>query len=446
MPTVAVLAAHRHPRLRYVLRELGRDLGYTFRLFTEEGKWVGFGGEAKVVYGGALSPGPSPKERGESSGELQNKDGIEGVLNLPAHGFLSGRPPVEADFEVTNVTGLPVFFQTEDGPDLLACMFYCLSRYEEYEPFAPDKHERFPASASHAQRNGYLLLPVVRMYARHLADRLRRVFPELPPPRVHPYRLLPTYDIDLLWAYRYRGWKGAASGLRDVATGKSARARARFLSGKDNDPFFNLDELLRLHPDVRPHIFWLLADNVRREDVNPYPIPAEQTEAMQSLADRATHGIHPGYVSAETEGKLRRETGRFQKIFGERPLHSRQHFLRLRFPDTYRALRQNGITHDHSMGYGDAVGWRAGTNLPFRWYDLQQETMTGLTVHPFAVMDVTLKNYLKLSPAAATVTIDDLKQGMMPYGGNFTLLWHNSSFAAAHGWAGWREVYEGLWR
>lgn len=424
MPSVAVLAAHRHPRLRYVLRELSGDLGYKIRLFTDEARWTDYPADARIVYGTTITTVPA--------------------LRLPAHSFLSGRHPTAEDLTVNWVNGLPYFFATHPEADLLACLFFALSRYEEYQEFTPDRHNRFPATESHAYKNGYLHLPVVRAYGQLLAGKLKLRFPELPQAKQHPFRLQPTYDIDLLWAYRYRGWKGAASGLRDVASGKTGRARDRFLRNEAADPFFNLDYLLSLHPNVQPYIFWLLADNECREDVNPYPIPDEQTEVMRSFADRAVHGIHPGYNSVETEGKLRRETGRYQRVFHLRPQHSRQHFLRLRFPETYRELRQNGITNDHSMGYGDAVGWRAGTNLPFHWYDLGQETMTGLVIHPFAVMDVTLKNYLKLSPEEAVQTVTELQEHTKKYGGNFTLLWHNSSFAEAHGWAGWREVYEAL--
>lgn len=426
MPTVAVLSHHRHPRLRYVLRELSSDLGYKFRLFTDAEHWAKTEAEARIGYGHSITDLPA--------------------LLLPAHSFVSGRHPKGADLEVAWQEGQPRFFATEQGYDLLACIFYTLSRYEEYQPFTPDQHERFPASESHALRNNYLHFPVVRSYAQSLAGKLCRMFPNLPPPKQHPFHLQPSYDIDLLWAYRYRGWKGTASGLRDAAQGKLDRAKDRFLRASQQDPYFHLDHLLSLHPDSQPHIFWLLADNERREDVNPYPIPQEQEEFMRSLVDRAKHGIHPGYATTETNEKLKKEIARYRKVFGLVPAHSRQHFLRLRFPATYRALRQHGITNDHSMGYGDAPGWRAGTNLPFHWYDLEQETMTGLTVHPFGVMDVTLKNYLGLEPEAAKERLGQLQNDLSPFGGPFTTLWHNSSFAEAYGWAGWREVYESLFQ
>lgn len=408
-----------------MLREVGRDLGYNLRLFTDRDKWTNIKAAAKVTYGTQAA-------------------GQQAVI-LPAHSFLSGRNPTEEDLVVKKQGDLRVFFHTNDGPDLLACGFFALSRYEEYQPFTADSHDRFPASESHAQRNGYLHLPVVRAYTHRLADQLREVFPGLPAQKKRAFHLAPTYDIDMLWAYHHRSWKGIASGLRDVLTGQPSRAKDRFFSKEQTDPYANLGYLLALHPNVKPFIFWLLSDNEQREDVNPYPVPAAQTAVMHSLRERASHGIHPGYATIETAGKLRAEIEQYTTAFGLAPRHSRQHFLRLSLPGTYRALRNHGISDDHSMGYGDAVGWRAGTNLPFHWYDLEREEATGLIIHPFAVMDVTLKNYLELSPEAASQKIDDLMEAVRPYGGEFTLLWHNSSFAKAHGWDGWREVYEKLW-
>jgi hypothetical protein len=56
-------------------------------------------------------------------------------------------------------------------------------------------------------------------------------------------------------------------------------------------------------------------------------------------------------------------------------------------------------------------------------------------------MDVTLKNYLKLSPEKALEEIFILIQNTKAVNGTFSTLWHNSSFDEKE-WKGWREVYE----
>jgi hypothetical protein len=119
--------------------------------------------------------------------------------------------------------------------------------------------------------------------------------------------------------------------------------------------------------------------------------------------------------------------------------NSRQHFLRLNFPTTYRALIQAGITDDFTMGYADAVGFRAGVAVPFQWFDLLENKITTLTIHPFMAMDATLKQYLNLNPAKAAQIVIDLAKATQKYGGQMITLWHNSSFTEE--WKGWKEAY-----
>jgi hypothetical protein len=94
------------------------------------------------------------------------------------------------------------------------------------------------------------------------------------------------------------------------------------------------------------------------------------------------------------------------------------------------------------MGYASQLGFRAGTCTPFFWYDLQLEKQTHLKIHPFAVMDVTLKQYLQLNPDEAIVKIEELLLAIKLVDGTFCSLWHNESLSDFGKWKGWRVVYE----
>ena len=96
------------------------------------------------------------------------------------------------------------------------------------------------------------------------------------------------------------------------------------------------------------------------------------------------------------------------------------------------------------MGFADDIGFRAGLANPFPWYDLQREASTSLTVYPFQVMDVTLKNYLQWTPAEAWTPVRALLEETRVVGGAFCTLWHNSSFGDLEGWAPWTAFYRQL--
>ena len=57
-------------------------------------------------------------------------------------------------------------------------------------------------------------------------------------------------------------------------------------------------------------------------------------------------------------------------------------------------------------------------------------------------MDVTLKNYLKLTPQEAIIEAKKHIDWHKKYNGTFVLLWHNTSFNEIEGWKGWEKVYE----
>jgi hypothetical protein len=82
--------------------------------------------------------------------------------------------------------------------------------------------------------------------------------------------------------------------------------------------------------------------------------------------------------------------------------------------------------------------------MPFNWYDIENEVVTDLVIHPFQVMDVTLQQYLKLSPNDAIETVKPVIESVKKFGGTFTTLWHNSSLSELDEWRGWRATYEAI--
>lgn len=328
--------------------------------------------------------------------------------------------------------------------DLFAMTFYLATRYEEYLPFEADQHGRFSARQSISFQLGFLRQPILHHWGRRLSAMLQEKFPALviPPKK---FRIELTYDIDHAWAYRNKGWGRALGSLaKDMVTGnyKILADKWAVFMGRRKDPFDVFDQWMELPVSTR--FFFLLGDWGPFDKNIPWQNGALQ-KLIQRIAARFPVGIHPSYQSQQTGlPLLEKEISRLHQITGEIVKQSRQHFLLLRFPDNYRRLLALGIQHDFSLGYADQPGFRAGLAMPFRWYDLEKEEITSLTIHPFQVMDVTLREYLHLDPVQGLRVMQQLKSEVETTGGVFCVLWHNSSFSALHGWEGWQEVHEQL--
>ncbi len=81
------------------------------------------------------------------------------------------------------------------GLDVLGSAFFMLSRYEELVGEVRDEHDRFPASASLAQAEGFLDRPIVNEYLEILWWALSRLWPALPRAE-REFQLRLSHDVD----------------------------------------------------------------------------------------------------------------------------------------------------------------------------------------------------------------------------------------------------------
>jgi len=115
-------------------------------------------------------------------------------------------------------------------------------------------------------------------------------------------------------------------------------------------------------------------------------------------------------------------------------------------PKTYRTLVQLGIRDDYSMGYASHPGFRAGIAMPFNFFDIARNETTALLIHPITLMDVTMRDYLRLSPEKSLEMTGNLIRTVRSVHGEFISLWHNESLAEKGRWLGWRRVFEEMVR
>ena len=329
--------------------------------------------------------------------------------------------------------------------DPLAASFYLVSRYEEYLPHLRDSHDRFDTTESLAYQKNFLSKPVVNIYANFVRDMLMAHYHEMKFAQ-RKYRFISTIDIDNAWAYLEKGlMRTAGAYARSLVKFNfdELLERTRVLAGFEKDPY----DTYELQFDIqRKHkfrsIYFFLLGEYGENDKN-VPIDSRKFRSLiKSIADYAEVGIHPSYGSNKNPGRLKLELNELNKILKREVTRSRQHFLVLKLPETYRRLIELDITDDYTMGYALQVGFRASICTPYYFYDLDNEQVTNLRIHPFAVMDATLKYYMKVKPGDAMSYILPLIDEVKKVNGDFVSLWHNESLSENKLWAGWRTVYE----
>lgn len=344
------------------------------------------------------------------------------------------------------------FFQVKgqnlDKPfDILAASFYLISRYEEYLPHRSDIHKRFLAEDSLAYNHNFLEIPLVEIWALEIAEMIENTYPDYHFHRRH-FSTKITIDIDAAFCYKNKGlFRSFTGSIRDAFFRHDmpeVKHRWRVLTNKERDPFNTFDYIidkLGEHPGMKLIFFALLGD-YDKFDKNITHLNPEFQELLKHLCDYSKLGIHASYASFENPKKLEIEIDRLSKIIHKPITRNRFHFLLLNLPASYKTLIANGITKDYSLGYANAVGFRASISSPFPFFDLTSNAETTLMLHPFSTMDTALMRHMHLSVDEAWKKTRTIMDACQAVGGCFCGIWHNENLSEIFGWQGWRKLFE----
>ncbi len=332
--------------------------------------------------------------------------------------------------------------------DILAATFFMLSRWEETVVPVRDLHGRFPASACVAYREGFLDRPVIDEYALILQCWLKALLPGwLPKPRQFSLRL--SHDVDMVRSFSglYRTTRAFAGDIVKRRSLRKARETVRTairssITPEDDPIYGNILELAD-HSErygLKSSFYFMAADE-GPNDSGYDPAEPLVRRCIDEIARRGHEiGFHPSYRASFDTAVWQKEFARLSAVANGIPIAGgRQHFLRFRAPDTWRLWEQAGLSYDSTLSYADCEGFRCGTCLPFRPFDVGADRELSVTEIPLIVMDGTLCQYRGLTPMEGEARILALADQCRRVGGVFTLLWHNSSLTGE--WESWAPVY-----
>ena len=423
---ILLYCQHINPRLQYIVQTI---LSEDVLLTNEIEKYIFFDG-LKINY---------------SKNKIDTQE-----LHIKPFGLIEERDIREFKPECISWYNLTAFCMVEEADitfDIFSASFYLLSRYEEYLPHGVDKYGRYHHSNSLAFKHHFLDTPVINLWWAELnkiwKKRLQTSVSLL---KNTSFRFIPTYDIDI--AYQCKGKRlphnllSLAASLIKFRKVDSNNKWQYLKNSKDAfDTFGWLDNLHKQH-HLQPIYFLLTILERGVNDKNLLATTPALQELYQQLSETYTTGIHPSWQSGDVEELMEEEIGYMQSITNQPITLSRFHFLRFTIPDYYYKLIRLGIKEDFSMCYGSKNGFRASYANSFYWYDLKNETMTDLLIHPFSFMEATAHFSEKKTAEQALSEMIEQHDMVKRINGEFITLFHNHFLADDKDWKPWRNMYQ----
>lgn len=362
---------------------------------------------------------------------------FENIPSILPHGILTDYNIKDYQMEIHRDADFQCYFfktgsKNHLAPfDILGAAFWLLSRYEEYLPYKGDALNRFHYKNSLAWQSGFLNRPLVNDWMNCLIQKLKAIYPDLNYDTPE-YSYTHTIDIDTAFKYKYKGFVRTMSGtLKDISRQnfKSLKHRLNVVFGRTPDPFDVYAYLHEIHSQIKTDvIFFFLLGDYGLNDKNHSSVNTYFQTLIKHLSDYYKTGIHPSFKSNSNISQLKIECQRLAQINHLPVRISRQHYSMLRFPATYQSLTEAGIEHDYSMGYNESVGFRASYCYPYKWYNLEEEQVSALTIHPFAFNETAFA-FSKTDEANSLLeTITALYQSVKSHGGELIGVFHNDSF------------------
>ncbi len=328
--------------------------------------------------------------------------------------------------------------------DILGLTYWMLNRIEEIGRTDLDNHNRFPATASHAYKHGYLERPVVDEWLHILGQVIQRIWPMLEL-KQHYFSMKVSHDVDAPSRY---GFSSAKSLARSVAGDIIKR---RDFKGALAAPLIRLNSSKRLHPADKFNTFdWIMDQSEKNNLVSAFYFICGRTDSSKDANYEPEHpairdlmrrihargheiGLHPSYNSFQNPKVIQNEANRLRTIMqGEnirQDIGGRMHYLRWEHPKTLQAWNDAGMSYDSTLGYADLPGFRCGTCFEYPAFNPITQQCLKVRIRPLIVMECTViaERYMNLGYTnAAAEKFNELKKTCKRVGGYFTVLWHNS--------------------
>jgi len=338
------------------------------------------------------------------------------------------------------------FFKQKAGDipfDLFSAVFYLLTSYEEYFLKQTDEHGRFDVNTSLLYRNNVLEIPIIDRWVYGLKEELEKKYSDFEC-KLRKYHFICTFDIDYPFLYLYKGVvKTAGLIIRDIMRFdfKTLWERLGVISHSNPDPYMQtIEKIDGFHKKMgRTYYLFVLLGKIGKHGRSTTEPTLSYDNYLRGLK-QVTIGSHPSYDTFHHPDMLIKEKKELEELLNKKVTVDRRHFLRMNCPESFREAVLAGFKEDFTLGFAKAPGFRSGTAIPYYFYDVEQDMLSNLLIHPTIVMDSTLIRHLGYSPGFALLKLKQLADECKKSGGDYLCLWHNSNLAGEKNKL-WKDVF-----
>lgn len=339
-------------------------------------------------------------------------------------------------FSVSQISSLPF--------DIFSASFYMLSRYEEYLPHVKDEKGRFTAVESLAHKEGFLMQPVVDIWAYKFRNVLLAHFPELLL-ETKPKEMSITSLIEASepFIYAQKGiFRTIVGVLTDLLNGKFRKllTRTKVILRLKRDPYDTFKWIVNTlkHSNFKVIVFFMLGEATSiNKSMNFHRKKLKLL--IKYINDYTETGLIFSFKSLKNPELLKKEKKHLESITHRAVQSSINAELLVNLPEIYRQLIELEVRNDYTMVFSDMPGFRAGTCTPFLFYDLDYEVKTPLLLHPVAA-HTQMFSAAKYSNSKER-TVNELLKAVASVNGHFLMIFSNKDFSSDSQSQIWKKIF-----
>lgn len=272
-----------------------------------------------------------------------------------------------------------------------------LSRKEEYGDTNLDKWGRFDHDKSFLVQNRLDQSPIIDELILDVIKQLNLKVKSIWPDGKKAVVCL-THDVDAIDGFSYFwlrkiNWywqwlRAKLKGNQQAAnTWISTLERWKKYKKANFDPMDSFDQIQELENSYgfRSTFFFMsLRHGLSREGRRYGAQNSRVAEGAKELLKGGWEiGLHAAYHNHLSLSSLKEQKQRLEEIIKEEIFGCRHHYLRVRFPDSWKIYSQAGFKYSSNMGWGSGFqGFRAGTCMPY--HPLREHFLLEI---PFQLMD-----------------------------------------------------------